>query len=343
LGDFDTLLHVHSLGHPDVHVVLRELRKVLDQYSADRPRFSVGEIHVFDWPAWASYYGPALDELHMPFNFGLLAAPWTAPGVRGLVEAIEQAVPPGAWPNYVLGNHDEHRVATRLGETMAPLAMMLLLTLRGTPTLYYGDELGMRDGEIPPDRERDPFGLRVPGLGLGRDPCRTPMQWDAGPNAGFCSPGVEPWLPVAADAPARNVAGQLPQPRSILNLTRQLIRLRRAYPALALGDYRTLNGGSDGCYVFTREFSTEDGGDRMLVALNFDDQEQAVALPDLGQATLLLSTRLDRQGRISLSSLPLRGQEGCVIRLDGAGRSGWGPSHLRLENPGRESNSRALR
>src|SRR5439155_5186433 len=129
--------------HPDAHGVYREVRRLLDRYGGARPRVSIGEIHLFDPVELVAYYGADLDEIHMPFNFTLLGTPWTAEGVRRTVEAMEAALPPGAWPNWVLGNHDEERIASRVGEAGARAAMLLLLTLRGTPTIYYGDELGM--------------------------------------------------------------------------------------------------------------------------------------------------------------------------------------------------------
>jgi glycosidase len=173
--EYDTQLHLYDKGHADVHAAFRDIRKLLDEYSVERPRMAVGEIHEFDWPVWAGYYGEKLDELHLPFNFALIFGAWTAASVRAIVDGLEAALPAGAWPDYVLGNHDVHRIATRVGPQQARLAMMLLLTLRGTPTLYYGDEIGMQDVEVPPDMVQDPFEKNVPGLGLGRDPERTPM------------------------------------------------------------------------------------------------------------------------------------------------------------------------
>ena len=181
LGEYDRLVHLHDRGHPDIHGLFREVRAVLDEFSTERPRFSVGEIHL-EGEEWAAYYGDG-DQLHMPYHFGLLYGDWTAAWAREVVESQEAVLPAGAWPNYVLGNHDEIRIATRYGERRARLATLMLLTLRGTPTLYYGDELGMIQADIPPEEQQDPWGKRQPGL--GRDGCRTPMQWTAGPKGGF--------------------------------------------------------------------------------------------------------------------------------------------------------------
>lgn len=220
--------HIYDGSHPDTHVLFRKLRNVLDEYP---DRFSVGEIHDWDWERWASYFGDG-DELHMPFNFALLVAGIDPQKIRAIIEGMERALPPGAWPNWVAGNHDDVRIATRLGGLDQARAMaVLLLTLRGTPTLYYGDELGMVELAVPPAQQRDPFGRRVPGL--GRDGCRTPMQWTGEPGAGFTT--GDPWLPVNRDHVTVNVDTQLDDPASTLNLYRRLLDLRRAEPALSGG------------------------------------------------------------------------------------------------------------
>jgi glycosidase len=311
LGEYDQQLHVNDMGHPDIHPLYREIRALLDSYSAERPRVSIGEIHVFEWDVWSRYYGAQLDELHLPFNFGLLATDWSGRAVRRLVDTLEAVIPPGGWPNYVLGNHDEHRIASRIGPEQARVAMLLLLTLRGTPTIYYGDELGMEDVPVPDERAQDPWGKRVAGLGLGRDPERTPMQWDGSPNAGFTTAGAAPWLPVAADYRECNVEAQLAYRRSMLVLTRDLLRLRRASPALSTGGYRPVDDVPDACFVFTREAA----GERCVVLLNFSDDELVLRLPALSRGSIVVSTGLDRSGPVDLASFELRAHEGCVVRV----------------------------
>src|SRR5262249_30244917 len=195
------LIRLHTEDQPGVHEIVAEMRTLVDGYPE---RVLIGEIHL-PVDRLVRYYGETLNEAHLPFNFLLvLLGDWSAAAVREIVERYEQALPPGAWPNWVLGNHDVSRIATRVGPAAVRVATMLLLTLRGTPTLYYGDELGMEDVPVPAHLGHDPRG-KAPG-GHGRDPVRTPMQWDGGPNAGFCPPGVEPWLPVAPDYRERNVA-----------------------------------------------------------------------------------------------------------------------------------------
>jgi alpha-glucosidase len=233
--------------------------------------------------------------------------------MRKSVDDLEAALPDFAWPNYVLGNHDQTRLATRFGgQAQARLAAMLLLTLRGTPTLYYGDELGLENGIIPTDKVQDPQGLNL-GVEYTRDVCRTPMQWDDSPNAGFSS--AEPWLPVSKDYPIRNVAVQSAEPRSILNLYRHLLQLRRDSPALSIGAYQPLDSPAN-CSMYLRQ----QGEARVLVALNFADESRTIDLASLastvpGKAEVRNSTHLDREGMEPLSSIELRPNEGLIIAL----------------------------
>jgi alpha-glucosidase len=310
MGEYDMLLHLYDKGYPEGHGFFRALRQVVDGYSAEAPRVTLGELHIFDWPKWATYYGAALDELHMPLNFGLINTPWQASFIRALVDSVEAALPGGAWPNYVLGNHDESRVATRLGPAQARVGMLLLLTLRGTPTLYYGDELGLGDVEVPAERIQDP--LQKITAGYGRDPERTPMQWTGDPNAGFCAPSVEPWLPVAIDYGQVNVAAQRLESHSMLTFTQTLIHLRRTMPALRLGSYQSVRAVPEGCFVYLRAW----GEQRCVVTLNFTEEAQSIQTV-LGKGKILLSTHSDREGVVDLASFRLRGHEGCLIVLEG--------------------------
>lgn len=283
-----------SRAHPDVHGVFRRIRRLLDSY--DPPRVAIGEIHEPDWDRWASYYGQDNDELHLPFNFTLLHAPWNARVIRRLVDACDSAVPEGGRPNYVLGNHDEVRLAGRIGPEQTRIAAMLLLTLRGVPTLYYGDEIGLEQLDIAPERQQDPWGRRVPGM--GRDGCRTPMRWDDSPNRGFCDDDVEPWLPLGTGP---DVASMDADPGSLLALYRRLLELRRKEPLLRSGRYRSVEA-PPACFAFERF-----DGDRVLgVVLNFGSDP--VPLPDTRRVRV--STLLDRSGSQIRS---LRPHEGVVF------------------------------
>ena len=224
--------------------------------------------------------------------------------IAALIEAYEAALPEGAWPNWVLGNHDRPRIASRVGREQARVAAMLLLTLRGTPTLYYGDEIGMHDVPIPPDRLRDPFERNVPGQGHGRDPVRTPMQWSAAPGGGFTS--AEPWLPLAADYREVNVEAQRDDPASMLTLYRRLIALRRGEPALEVGRLELLEAGAD-VLAYLR-------GERFLAALNLGAGSRSLRLPAAG--TVALSTHLDRADERLARAVELRPHEGLLLRLE---------------------------
>jgi glycosidase len=285
----DALEHDHDRidkGHPDAHAWFREMRAVLDGYTPER--FSVGEILDLDLPRWASYYGRG-DELHMPFNFTLVWAPWDAAKFKAAVDGVEAVVPDHGWPNHVLGNHDEPRLATRYGRDAVRSAAVLLLSLRGTPTLYYGDELGLPELPVPPDRQQDPYGRRVPGK--GRDGCRTPMPWDGTPNAGFAPAGATPWLPLGPAAQGAHVAAQLDNSASILNLYRALLAYRRSSPALQVGGYRPLGGVPPDCFAYLREHP---GAPTVAAALNFGGG--AMQVPGLPPGRIAVSTGMDRAG-----------------------------------------------
>jgi alpha-glucosidase len=221
------------------------------------------------------------------------------------VEEYEAALPDGAWPNWVLGNHDRPRIATRVGEAQAKVAAVLLLTLRGTPTLYYGDEIGMADVPIPPDQIQDPWALREPGIGAGRDPVRTPMQWDRSPHAGFSA--TRPWLPLADNWTEQNVESLDLQPFSILSLYKRLLALRRNCEALRLGRYETLTCRDD---VFG--FARSVGQEKLIVLLNFGQERRMVSLGS-ARAMVLLSTIRDRSGERTASDLALDPNEAVIL------------------------------
>ncbi|MGH3089639.1 MAG: alpha-amylase family glycosyl hydrolase [Rubrobacteraceae bacterium] len=203
-----------------------------------------------------------------------------------------------------VGNHDNPRIASRVGGAQARIAAMLLLTLRGTPTIYYGDEIGMTDGDIPPELERDPVAKTVPGF--GRDPERTPMQWNASENAGF-SDG-EPWLPVAENHREINVEAQQKDPYSMLTLHSKLIALRRSEDALSVGSYSLFEVRND-LLAYVREHD----GHRFLVALNFGDEGSSFETTVRGR--IVLSTHLDREGEEIEDGVSLRPNEGLIVKV----------------------------
>lgn len=305
---FGGQVHLCDEDQPEVHDIIRRWRKLLDHYGE---RMLVGEVYLFDAERLARYYGNGADELHLAFNFRFLWSPWDATAFRREVESLEALLPRSAQPTYVLSSHDAPRHRTRfdhpsLGDARARVAALMLLTLRGTPFLYYGEEIGMRDVPIPPERICDPVGQRFPGL--GRDPERTPMQWSAGPYAGFST--VEPWLPLAEEYDQCNVETQLHDPCSLLTFYRQLIWKRKRSLALLEGGYRTLPS-PDGVFAYLREHPEQN----LAVALNFGNEPVTVTLPRAGK--LWLSTNV---GRLETEGLHwnLAASEGIVVELEGS-------------------------
>lgn len=293
----------HHFNRPETVPYVRELREVVDGYD---DRVLVGEM----------VYGAGVDVLvdfadnagiDLPTNFGLITEPFTADAVGAHVDAYDHAaLEAGVWPNYCLANHDMPR-PTRLGTQGARVAMLLLLTLRGTPFVYYGDEIGMPNVEVPPDRADDPW----PGSlnGLTRDSTRTPMRWDPGPNAGFCAPDVQPWLPIGDDHQRVNVETQRDDVGSMLHLTRRLLAVRRSTAALTVGSYERLSDMPRDCMAFIR------GGPegRVLVVCNLGHGQRQVTHAAGDVASVLVHT-----GAVELAhdgSVRLGPQSGAVLRL----------------------------
>jgi alpha-glucosidase len=267
------LLQTHTTDQPEVQQVVIEMRRVVDEFSdADHARLLIGEIYL-PIERLMAYYGHdsgLLQGVQLPFNFHLIGAHWQATSIDRLVRDYEAALPPGGAPNWVLGNHDKPRIASRVGAEGARLAAMLLLTLRGTPTLYYGDELGLTDVPIPPAEVHDPFEKNEPGKGLGRDPQRTPMPWDESLHAGFTTGW--PWLRLGPQAATHHVRAQAHDRSSMLRLYRRLLRVRRSLPALHQGRYEPVAAEGD-----LLAYARVHGDQRVCVALNFRAGE--VALP----------------------------------------------------------------
>ena len=297
----DRVLQRYSTDQPEAHAIAVEMRQLAEHYG---DRVLIGEIFLPN-DRHARWYGSeSQPEVHLPFNFQLIENDWNAATLARVIADYEASLPAFGWPNWVFGSHDAPRIAARIGDAQARVAAMLLLTLRGTPTLYQGDELGIGQVDIPPDRMRDPQHFRQPLLGIGRDRSRTPMPWDATSNAGFTTGA--PWLPLNADWKTRNVAAQVSDPCSLLALYRELLALRRATPALSVGDYAPAASDSD---VLAFERMQDD--DRLFIALNLSAEPRALNLPagtTIGD--ILLSTLEDAS-----PSPTLRANEGCIIRL----------------------------
>ena len=293
LGPARQFLRHHTTHQPEVLDIAREMRAVADAYGDDR--VLIGEAYGTLEQVMA-YYGEHGDGFQLPFNFQLIGADWQPRRLASMVEDYEAALPEGAWPNWVLGNHDRSRIASRVGPAQARVAAMLLLTLRGTPTIYQGDELAMTDVAIPPEAVQDPWERQVPGLGLGRDPVRTPIPWDDRPQGGFST--TTPWLPLGTDTPS--AAAQAADTTSMLALHRRLLDLRRQEPALGVGAYRTVRA-DDAVYIYERHRD----GRHLRVVLNLTGEEQPLEVA----GETLVTTHLDDP-----PAGLLRADEGRVIR-----------------------------
>jgi alpha-glucosidase len=296
------VLPLYNSNRPEIHELVARMRAVVDEY---HERVLIGEIYL-PIEQLMTYYGADLKGANLPFNFLLLQSAWTAEAIAQIISEYDSALPTGAWPNWVLGNHDNTRIATRIGRLQARIAAMLLLTLPGTLTMYYGEEIGMANVPIPPDEVQDPAEKNEPGLGLGRDPERTPMQWDGSASAGFTT--SRPWLPLAADHKEANVAALEKEETSILHLYRKLINLRRSRPSLVSGRMQSI-GVDRGVLRYERKGHS----DRILVLLSMGADSVGMTV---GSGTILASTGFDRDGQKVNGTIEMNAAEGMVIDLD---------------------------
>ncbi len=294
-------LQIRTVDQPEVHAYINAMRRVADSYP---DKVMIGEAYL-PIDRLMAYYGVDLSGFQLPFNFHLISTPWDPQSVASLIHTYEAALPSGGWPNWVLGNHDRPRVASRIGIAQARVAAMLLLTLRGTPTIYQGEEIGMEDVQIPRDQVQDPFELNVPGFGLGRDPVRTPMPWTSQRHGGFTD--GHPWLPLNADAHTLNVAAQAADPNSLLSLYKALIRLRRESEVLCTGSFQLVSADA-GVLAYRRELR----GRQMLIALNMTRNKQ-VLRSEQSVGDVLLSTYLDDHDPWEAGEIHLRADEGLVL------------------------------
>jgi alpha-glucosidase len=289
----------NNSNRPEVIQVVEEMRGVLDEFP---DRVLIGEIYL-PLQQLITYYGKDLRGAQLPFNFQLLQCPWNAVSLALTISEYQTALPFGAWPNWVLGNHDNARIGTRVGEAQTGVAAMLLLTLPGTLTIYYGEELGMTDVSILQDQVQDPAEKNQPGIGAGRDPERTPMPWNGGVNAGFTA--GEPWLPLNNDYGRRNVSAFEADVSSILHLYRRLIALRRSCPVLVSGALRDVS--AEGTLL---RYQRVDENSRWMVLLNLGDRALEVGAPE---STVVTSTIPGKEGTVVSNLVALGANEGLVL------------------------------
>jgi alpha-glucosidase len=307
MATYEQLLPVYSTDQPEVHDLVHQMRQVLDSYEE---RMMIGEIYL-PISKLVTYYGIDNKGAHLPFNFMLLSLPWDARQIAAAIDQYEGALPAMAWPNWVLGNHDQPRITSRVGMQQARVAAMLLLTLRGTPTIYYGDEIAMRDVPIPFEEVQDPQGLNMPDKNLSRDPSRTPMQWDNTVYAGFTT--GKPWLRLAATFSRSNVQLQKNDPYSMLSLYRRLVALRQQEPALYGGNYIPVAADPQ-ALAYIRQ---AEGASSFMIILNLSHRPCYFRLnqhPCKGR--IVLATTPELEGQQINEAVNLYGDEGIIIQLD---------------------------
>ena len=295
---------VFSMNRPEVHDVLRRWRGIAD--AQDPRRLLVGETYVLDLDSLMPYYGQGEDELHLAFNFLFVHAELDAEALRAVVEGVEQKLPGASWPVYTGSNHDAGRLMTRWAgddERRARVALMMLLTLRGTPFLYYGDELALPDVPLDPATALDPVARRTGDAARNRDVCRTPMPWTDEPGGGFTTADAKPWL-AFGDLATCNVAAQRADPGSVLHLVHDLIALRREHADLTSGSYTTLPAAA-GAWAWRR-------GERFAVALNMSGAELEVDVP---AGRVAVATDRARDGESVTGALRLAPHQGVVVDL----------------------------
>jgi len=302
---YDHYAPVYSTDQPEVHEIVRMMREVTDSYEN---RVLIGEIYL-PIDKLVTYYGHDNKGAHLPFNFQLLTLPWDSAEISRAVDEYEGALPADGWPNWVLGNHDKPRISSRVGRSQARVAAMLLLTLRGTPTLYYGDEIGMRDVPIPIDEIVDPQGLNMPELNISRDPSRTPMQWNESGYAGFSE--HKPWLRLPDNFRRVNVETQKTDTYSTLSFYHRLIGIRKQEPALQTGDYTPVYSDKQ-MFAYIREKD----GSRFLILLNLSHRPSYFKPKANYKGQVIISTEKEREGTQIEGIVALSGDEGILIKLD---------------------------
>lgn len=309
---------VYNRNRPSVYEILSEFRQILDNYS---DKTSVGEIYSpppGDPELTVKFQGNGSDMLHMAFDFSLFFSRWSAASYQKIIKNYYEVLPQKAWPCFVFSNHDLGRSTNRWmflnfnKRKKAKIRAMLLLTLKGTPFIYYGDEIGMENVNIPKKKIHDMYGKLYYPLYRGRDAYRTPMQWDSSPNAGFS--GVQPWIPIHDNYRKVNVEHEDKEDDSILSLYKKLIRIRRNYPILQTGEFAFIDTFNPNVLAYKRYLKNES----MIIVLNFKNKHERVILKELDSYTAIFSLRNTfNKNNVQSTSFVLAPLDGCILYKKG--------------------------
>ncbi|MFZ4399175.1 MAG: glycoside hydrolase family 13 protein [Bacteroidales bacterium] len=305
--------HKFSRNRPKSHEIVKKLRKLIDNY---KDKVLIGEIYVMppgNTELSASYLSDGEKGIHLAFDFSLIFQKWNANNIYKCIKKWNASIPKDGWPCNVLSNHDLKRSINRNPfrhhqNEKAKIEAVLLLTLKGTPFIYYGEEIGMKNSIISYNSIQDPLGKRFWPIYNGRDGARTPMQWNADFYAGFSE--VKPWLPVNKDYKNVNVLNQENTDNTLLKLYRSLLQLRKENPSLVKGNYLPLKKGKDGVFAYTRTFEDE----ILTIILNFSSEKKSIKLNKKEQFRYLLSTHSVKDENISVKELVVSPYEAIILK-----------------------------
>jgi len=301
-------IHRNSKEGTKLYEYMGLMTKVLQEYS---DRFMVFEASANLYRRSVSYlnlYEHVDPSVSAPFNFEGIHSKWDAKAFKEFIDRFQANMHPSYIPIYCMGNHDQHRLATRIGEKQARASALMQFSLPGMPVIYYGDELGMTDGDIGPEDVHDTFELQVPGQGFGRDPERTPMQWDDSENAGFSK--VKPWLPVSQNYERLNLNSEMLDPGSFFNLYKQLLALRQKFEVLRHGSYQSIDVYDEDIFCFERRTQKE----CMITLINFCDDEVTV-VHDILKGEIIISTHPETTMKKVNKSVKLLPNEAIILKV----------------------------
>lgn len=306
----DVQNHIYDRNRSETHEICKEIRKIADGYE---DRVMIGEIYTSDTEEAVSYHGDGNNELHMAFNFNFLFQKWDARGFYQKIKQWYDLLPKGSWPNFTLSNHDQPRHYYRYmdgkdSDARAKVAVAMLLTLKGTPFIYYGEEIGMTCDKISKKDLKDPVGIKLWPFMKGRDGERTPMQWDDSKNSGFST--GQPWLPVNRDYKEKNVNIQKKDDLSLLSFYRSLIWLRKKIKALSIGDIHFITDNPDKVLAYKRTYETEE----VTIILNFSNKPQYFPIKTEARYSVLLGTYRKKEEKVETNNLKIYPYEVLVLK-----------------------------